>query len=91
MEKVDTNQNNVYTKRLRAGKRTYFFDVKATKSSKDYYIVMTESRRKEEKKYQRSKLFLFKEDFGKFLEALTETISHVENKLLLENQQKTET
>ncbi len=82
MEHVDTINENVFSKRVRAGKRTYFFDVKATKSVKDYYIIITESRRMSEEKYEKHKLFLYKEDFGKFAEALTETVGHVERELL---------
>ena len=81
MDPVDTNQENVFSKRVRAGKRTYFFDVKATKSSRDLYIIITESRRMSEEKYEKHKLFLYKEDFQKFLEALKETVSHVEQHL----------
>jgi hypothetical protein len=73
---------NVFSKRVRAGKRTYFFDVKATKSAKDYYLVITESRRVAEEKYEKHKLFLYKEDFSKFAEALAETTRHIENDLL---------
>ena len=82
MEHVDTVNENVFSKRVRAGKRTYFFDVKATKSVKDFYIIITESRRVSEEKYEKHKLFLYKEDFEKFAEALTETVHHVERELL---------
>lgn len=78
MDAVDTSQENVFSKRVRAGKRTYFFDVKATKSAKDLYIIITESRRMSEEKYEKHKLFLYKEDFQKFLEALKETVGRVE-------------
>ena len=83
MENLDNSTiENIFTKRVRAGKRTYFFDVKATKSAKDFYIVITESRRVSEEKYEKHKLFLYKEDFRKFAEALTETVDHVERELL---------
>ena len=82
MEPVDTKNENVFSRRVRAGKRTYFFDVKATKSAKDFYIVITESRRVEDDKYEKFKLFLYKEDFKKFSEALSETVDHVERELL---------
>jgi hypothetical protein len=82
MESVDTNQENVYSQRIRAGKRTYFFDVKATKSAKDFYIIITESRRVAEEKYEKHKLFLYKEDFQKFIDALGETVTYVEQELL---------
>jgi hypothetical protein len=82
MEQVETVSENVFSKRVRAGKRTYFFDVKATKSVKDFYIIITESRRVSEEKYEKHKLFLYKEDFEKFSEALSETVVHVEQELL---------
>ena len=83
MESLDNHSpENVFSRRIRAGRRTYFFDVKATRSTKDFYIVITESRRVSEEKYEKHKLFLYKEDFRKFAEALTETIDHVEHELL---------
>jgi len=75
-------QENVFSRRVRAGKRTYFFDVKSTKSAKDFYLVITESRRLSEEKYEKHKIFLYKEDFSKFIEALRETTRHVERELL---------
>jgi hypothetical protein len=83
MESVDVKSENVYSQRVRAGKRTYFFDVKATRSTKDYYIIITESRRVGEEKYEKHKIFLYKEDFQKFIDALTETVGHVERELLI--------
>ena len=82
METVDTTQENVFSRRIRAGKRTYFFDVKATKSAKDFYVIITESRRVSEDQYEKHKLFLYKEDFRKFIDALAETVTHVETELL---------
>lgn len=82
MESVDVKSENVYSQRVRAGKRTYFFDVKATRSTQDYYIIITESRRVGEEKYEKHKIFLYKEDFQKFMGALRETVLHVENELL---------
>ncbi len=83
MEPVDTVQENFFSKRVRAGKRTYFFDVKATKSGKDFYLIITESRKMSEEKYEKHKLFLYKEDFKKFSEALQESITHIESELLV--------
>ena len=74
-------QENVFSRRVRAGKRTYFFDVKATKSVRDFYVVITESRRVSEEKYEKHKIFLYKEDFAKFAEALGEATSFVESEL----------
>jgi len=82
MDQIETNNDNLFSKRVRAGKRTYFFDVKATRSEKDFYIVITESRRISEEKYEKHKVFLYKEDFQKFIDALTETVDHVERDFL---------
>ncbi|HSI91607.1 MAG TPA: DUF3276 family protein [Adhaeribacter sp.] len=76
----------IYSQRIRAGKRTYFFDVKSTRSN-DYYLTITESKRKfnnDTYSYEKHKIFLYKEDFAKFLEALQGTISHVKSELLSE-------
>src|SRR5688500_8092372 len=72
-----------YTKRIRAGKRrTYCFDVRATRGN-DYYITITESRKKfNEDGYDRHKIFLYKEDFNKFLKALTEAVDYVKTDLM---------
>jgi hypothetical protein len=82
METIAMRSENVFSKRVHAGKRTYFFDVKATKSAKDFYIVITESRRIDDAKYEKYKLFLYKEDFRKFNDALMETVNHIERELL---------
>lgn len=81
-ETVNGGQENVFSRRVRAGKRTYFFDVKATKSVKDLYIVITESRRVGEEQYDKHKIFLYKEDFSKFADALAETTRFVERELI---------
>lgn len=75
-------KEEIFTKRVRAGKRTYFFDVKATKSERDFYITITESKRVGETDYEKHKLFLYKEDFTKFREALEETVVFVQAHLL---------
>ncbi len=75
-------KDEIFTKRVRAGKRTYFFDVKATKSEKDFYITITESKRVGDDEYEKHKIFLYKEDFQKFKEALDETVEHVQGQLL---------
>ena len=74
----------IYSKRVRAGKRTYFFDVRATRSN-DYYLTVTESRRQQrdgEFVYEKSKLFVYKEDFNKFVDALQDTVDHIKKELL---------
>ena len=82
MELSKHNRENVFSRRVRAGKRTYFFDVKSTKSARDFYIVITESKRVDEHDFEKHKLFLYKEDFQKFIDALEETVHHVEERLL---------
>lgn len=82
----DSDKNEIFSRRVRAGKRTYFFDVKATRSN-DYYLTITESKRKYKEDgftYEKHKLFLYKEDFDKFGDALVETIEHVKNELMPE-------
>ena len=74
----------IYSKRVRAGKRTYFFDVKSTKSN-DYYLTITESKRRYKEDgffYEKHKIFLYKEDFEKFISALKETVDHVKDELM---------
>jgi len=82
-ENNEKRMDSVYSKRIRAGKRrTYFFDVRATRGN-DYYITITESRKKfNEDGYDRHKIFLYKEDFNKFLKALTEAVDFVKTDLM---------
>jgi hypothetical protein len=82
-ENNDKRMESVYSKRIRAGKRrTYFFDVRATRGN-DYYITITESRKKfNENGYDRHKIFLYKEDFNNFLKALTEAVDYVKTELM---------
>ncbi len=79
----ERNNETFFSKRLKAGKiRTYFFDVRSTRSS-DYFITLTESKKRfNEGGYERHKIFLYKEDFNKFLKALTETIDYVKTDLM---------
>ncbi len=82
MERED--RDKIYSKRVRAGKRTYFFDVRSTRSS-DYYLTITESRRFQKDGgfvFEKSKMFVYKEDFNKFLEALQETVDHIKSELM---------
>ena len=74
---------SVYSKRIRAGKRrTYFFDVRATRSN-DYFLTITESRKRfNENGYDRHKIFLYKEDFNKFIKALGEAVDYVKTDLM---------
>jgi hypothetical protein len=82
----DSNEkrmDSVYSKRIRAGKRrTYFFDVRTTRGN-DYYLTITESRKRfNDNGYDRHKIFLYKEDFNKFIKALTEAVDHVKTDLM---------
>jgi hypothetical protein len=74
---------SIYSKRIRAGKRrTYFFDVRATRGN-DYYLTITESRKRfNDNGYDRHKIFLYKEDFNKFIKALTEAVDYVKTELM---------
>jgi hypothetical protein len=75
--------DSLFSKRVKAGKRrTYFFDVRETRGQ-DYFITITESKKRfEDGTYERHKMFLYKEDFNKFLAALTETINYVKTDLM---------
>lgn len=74
---------SVYSQKVRAGKRrTYFFDVRKTKGE-DFYLTLTESTRKfNGDGYERHKIFLYKEDFNRFLQSLEEVINHVKDELM---------
>lgn len=75
-------RDEVYSEKIRAGKRTYFFDVRSTRSN-DYYITITESKRRfNGRGYDKHKIFLYKEDFNKFLASLNQTIEHVKTELM---------
>ncbi len=83
-ENKEKGREEIYSERVRAGKRTYFFDVKATRSN-DYYLTITESKRRFKEDgfvYEKHKIFLYKEDFDKFIEALNDTVNHVKTELL---------
>ncbi|HEY5371540.1 MAG TPA: DUF3276 family protein [Hanamia sp.] len=82
-ENNDKKMESVYSQRVRAGKRrTYFFDVRETRGN-DYYLTITESRKKfNEDGYDRHKIFLYKEDFNKFLKGMTEAIDYVKTELM---------
>ena len=82
-ENNDKRMDSIYSKRIRAGKRrTYFFDVRATRGN-DYYLTITESRKKfNADGYDRHKIFLYKEDFNKFIKALSEAVDYVKTELM---------
>jgi hypothetical protein len=79
----EKKMDSVYSKRIRAGKRrTYFFDVRTTRGN-DYYLTITESRKRfNDDGYDRHKIFLYKEDFNKFTKALGEAVDHVKTELM---------
>jgi hypothetical protein len=85
---VEENKTNgrdeIYSTKVKAGKRTYFFDVKSTRSN-DYYLTITESKKRFKEDgftYEKHKIFLYKEDFNKFIDALNNTINHVKHELM---------
>jgi len=75
-----TEREEIHSKAVRAGKRTYFFDVKATRRN-DYYLTITESKKRFNRDgkffYEKHKLFLYKEDFDKFADSLNEIIAFI--------------
>jgi hypothetical protein len=79
-ENGKADKSEIFSKPVRAGKRTYFFDVKSTKGN-DYYLTITESKKRmgDDGKffYEKHKLFLYKEDFDKFAEGLTEAVAYI--------------
>jgi hypothetical protein len=78
LEKND--RGDLFSKSVRAGKRTYFFDVKSTRGN-DHYLTITESKKRfgtdGKFTYEKHKIFLYKEDFEKFIEGLNEAVTHI--------------
>ena len=86
VEENKSGRDEIYSEKVKAGKRTYFFDVKSTRSN-DYYLTITESKKRYNKDdegftYEKHKIFLYKEDFNKFMDALNNTVNHVKNELM---------
>lgn len=83
MDNEQKQRNDVYSLRVKAGKRrTYFFDIRATKGN-DYYLTITESKKKTDSdQYERHKIFIYKEDFAKFIQALQNSVDHVKTELM---------
>ncbi len=85
-EKNDDFEKNdkeeIFSRAVRAGKRTYFFDVKATRKN-DYYLTVTESKKRFEEDgrfhFEKHKIFLYKEDFDKFAEGLEQAIEFIKS------------
>ena len=82
-ENNDKKMESVYSKRIKAGKRrTYFFDVRETRGN-DFYLTITESRKRfDSDGYDRHKIFLYKEDFNKFIKGLNEAVDYVKTELM---------
>src|SRR6187551_3474481 len=80
MSENHNQREEVFSKSVRAGKRTYFFDVKSTKAQ-DFYLTITESKKRigddGNPFFEKHKIFLYREDFQKFLDGLSEAINHV--------------
>lgn len=81
-EKKERERDEIFSKAVRAGRRTYFFDVKATRRN-DYYLTITESKKQFDQDgrfhFEKHKLFLYKEDFEKFAEGLTEAVDYIKD------------
>ena len=82
-ESNEKKMDSVFSSKVKAGKRrTYFFDVRETRGN-DYFITITESRKRfDSDSYDRHKIYLYKEDFNKFLKSLNETVNHVKTELM---------
>ena len=80
-EGMDNDREEIYSKAVRAGKRTYFFDVKATRNN-DYYLTITESKKRFDndgnQNFEKHKIFLYKEDFEKFMNGLQQAIGFIQ-------------
>ncbi len=78
---MSMEQNEIYSKVVRAGKRTYFFDIKATRGN-DLFITLTESKKtfndQADGSYQKHKIYLYKEDFEKFREGLDDVLRKID-------------
>lgn len=79
-ELAGQSREEIFSKAVRAGKRTYFFDVKATRRN-DYYLTITESKKRFNRDgksfYEKHKIFLYKEDFEKFADGLKEAVDYI--------------
>ncbi len=79
---MNERNDEVFSKRVKAGKRTYFFDVKTTRG-KDLYLTITESKRTGDfdgrPEYEKHKIFLYKEDFEKFTDGMGEALDKIKS------------
>ena len=82
-DQKNNNREDIFSEVVRAGRRTYFFDVKATRKN-EYYLTVTESKKRFNKEgdffYEKHKIFLYKEDFDKFSDALVSTLDFIKDK-----------
>ncbi len=83
-EEIDSKfRQEIFSKAVRAGKRTYFFDVKATRKD-EYYLTITESKKRYEQDgkfhFEKHKIFLYKEDFEKFIDGINEVVDYIEER-----------
>ncbi|MEI7595444.1 MAG: DUF3276 family protein [Bacteroidota bacterium] len=93
MEGIENkDREEIFSRAVRAGKRTYFFDVKATKSG-DFYLTITESKKRftldGKFSYEKHKLFLYKEDFEKFATGLNEVVDYIQTGKIPEDDEST--
>lgn len=84
VKRIDSKfKQEIHSKVIRAGKRTYFFDVKSTRND-EYYLTITESKKRfgdnGKFSYEKHKIFLYKEDFGKFIDSLQEVVDYIHDK-----------
>lgn len=79
-ENATHDKEEIFSKVLRAGRRTYFFDVRATKAN-DFYLTITESKKHDghngESYYKKHKIYLYKEDFERFSEIMTDVMDYI--------------
>lgn len=84
---MESNRDEVFSRRVRAGKRTYYIDVRSTRAGNDFYLTITESKRSgdgddaDQAKFEKHKIFLYKEDFEKFRQAFNESLEFVYSEL----------
>lgn len=82
-DQKNNNREEIFSEVVRAGRRTYFFDVKATRKN-EYYLTITESKKRFNREgnffYEKHKVFLYKEDFDKFSDALASTLGFIKDK-----------
>lgn len=93
-EEVDSKfRQEIFSKAVRAGKRTYFFDVKSTRKD-EYYLTITESKKRYEQDgkfyFEKHKIFLYKEDFEKFIDGINEVVDYIEERQPIEDQVSTD-